>query len=529
MDDEQDPRLAWALARYQVISAYLALDPPRGQREPLRRELAGRSWPGPGGEPFTVAAETSRTWVRRYHRRGLKGLMDEPRQVRGVQALDAAQVELLCKLKQEVPERSLDRLIKIAEETGLVERSVLHRSTVHRVLRARGLSRRPNRVPNSQDLDRFEADRPNDLWQSDLLYGPWLPDPDQPGKVRRAYLYAFLDDHSRLLLHGRFSFREHLPMLELAFRRALQKHGVPRRLYYDNGMVYHSGHMQEIAATLGIHRVIFTQPKRPMGHGKIEAFNRLATSSFLAELKATRITTLDALNEAFLAWGDDYNRTVHGETGATPKDRWRAGVAGVRFADDEALRQAFLWKERRTPDKAGVFSLLGIRYQVGPALAKRQVEVRFDPEELHEVEVWLKGAFVQRARPLDVHAHRRPRVAPDAAAAAPPGPPTADWLGHLVARRRQEGHVEPSPRQLVEQARSQRAVADDALLAALRSRLSPEVCDEAEIRSWLAEFGPLDPTTALARLDALLAAGHPTDGHVRVLLAALRPAPGGDR
>ncbi len=266
-----------------------------------------------------------------------------------------------------------------------------------------------------------------------------------------------------------------------------------------------------------------------MGHGKIEAFNRLATSSFLAELKATRITTLDALNEAFLAWGDDYNRTVHGETGATPKDRWRAGVAGVRFADDEALRQAFLWKERRTPDKAGVFSLLGIRYQVGPALAKRQVEVRFDPEELHEVEVWLKGAFVQRARPLDVHAHRRPRVERDDAAAAPPGPPTADWLGHLVARRRQEGHVEPSPRQLVEQAHGQRAAADDALLAALRSRLSPEVCDEAEIRSWLAEFGPLDPTTALARLDALLAAGHPRDGHVRVLLAALRPAPGGDR
>ena len=39
-----------------------------------------------------------------------------------------------------------------------------------------------------------------------------------------------------------------------------------------------------------------------MGHGKIEALNRFIRSAFLAELKSSRVSTLDALNEAFLAW-----------------------------------------------------------------------------------------------------------------------------------------------------------------------------------------------------------------------------------
>ena len=52
---------------------------------------------------------------------------------------------------------------------------------------------------DKEDLDRFEADRPNDLWQSDMLVGPWLPDPDRPGKVRRAKLFLFLDDRNNFV------------------------------------------------------------------------------------------------------------------------------------------------------------------------------------------------------------------------------------------------------------------------------------------------------------------------------------------
>ena len=39
------------------------------------------------------------------------------------------------------------------------------------------------------------------------------------------------------------------------------------------------------------------------------------------------------------------------------RDRWRAGIERVAYADEGQLRQAFLWRERRTADKAGLFSL----------------------------------------------------------------------------------------------------------------------------------------------------------------------------
>lgn len=526
--ETEDPRMALALCRYEVVGRYLALKPKRGTKRKLLEELASQTWTGPDGEPFSVAAETIRVWARRYRRGGLPGLMDKGRQRRGVGALSTEQCELICNLKREVPERSLTRIIKIAEELGKVERGVLRRSTVHRVLKARGLSARASRVPDRHDLDRFEADLPNGLWQSDMLMGPWLPDPARPGKVKRACLYAFLDDHSRLLLHGRFSFRENLPYLELVFRRSLQKWGVPRRVYYDNGQVYRSRHMKQIVAYLGIYRIAFTRPRRPMGHGKIEALNRYIRAAFIAELEASSITTLDELNEAFVAWADrDYNRRVHSETGEAPLDRWRGGVDRVCYADDEKMRQAFLWKETRTADKTGVFGLLGVRYQVGPKLARRKLEVRFDPEALHEVEVWRGGEFVERVKPLTVSAHRRPKANDEAK--PPDSPPVADYLGHLVESHRAEKTIEPSPRELVENAQQKRERNATDIADLLTDRLAEGVVDIAAVRDLVARFGPFDTELAEQTLDDMLRQGAGRDLHVSVYLDAVREAEKGGR
>ena len=532
MTDDHDRQHDKALCRYHVISPYLAMDPPRGRRRQLLEHLASRTWAGPDGQPFSVAAETIRTWVRRYRRRGLDGLRDKPRPKRGVQALTPEQVELVCRLKTDVPERSVDRIITIAEQMGLAPPGVLRRSTVHRVLRSRGISRRPAPASDRKDLDRFEADAPNDLWQSDLLVGPWLPDPARPGRVRRAHLYAFLDDHSRLMLHGRFSFKGDLPALELVFRRSLQKYGVCRRVYYDNGQVYRSGHMRQIVAELGMQGIIHTKPYRPEGHGKIEAFNRSART-FVAELKSSSIDTLDGLNEAFLAWVDlEYNRSLHTDIGCAPLQRWRAGIDRVRYADEADLQRAFTWRERRTPDKTGVFSLFGVRYQVGSGLAKRRIEVRYDAglldrgaDGLQEVEVWHDGAFVQRARPLQVQSSRRPRKQPEPATAPAPDKldrePLADWLGHLITRRREQFGGEPTPRQLAETRAAERADKDRGVTDLLREHLPAEVFDADVVADYLRTYGPFSLDAATVALARLRADGR-ADAHVTVHLDAVR-------
>jgi hypothetical protein len=54
---------------------------------------------------------------------------------------------------------------------------------------------------------RFERAHFGDLWQGDAMDGPWLPDPANPDKKRQVFLFAFLDDHTRLIPHARFYVR----------------------------------------------------------------------------------------------------------------------------------------------------------------------------------------------------------------------------------------------------------------------------------------------------------------------------------
>ena len=521
-----DPQLATALRRYEVVGRYLSLKPRRGLRKKLLDKLAGETWMGANGEPLSVSAETIRAWVRRYLRDGLNGLRDKERPSHGVSALTQEQQDLVCRLKEEVPERSLERIIEIAQSTALIEEGILRRSTVHRVLKARGLSKRCCRPSDLEDLDRFEADRPNKIWQSDELKGPWFADPDRPGKVRRANLFAFIDDHSRMLLHGRWSFAEDLPHLELVFRRALQKHGIPDCAYFDNGKVYRATHVKQMAAELDIHRIVFTKPYRPEGHGKIEAFNRYIRSAFIAELKASQITTLEELNEAFLAFIDkSYNNRFHSEIGETPKARWERGIESIRFADEEKLRQAFLWTESRTPDKAGIFSLFGIKYQVGAGHGKRRLQVRFDPEALHEVEVWRDNAFIERVKPFQVSAHRRAKpeeaeTKEDKATKAP----VVDYLGHLMRERRKQGAVEPAADAIAKRASEKREANTRRIIALLDDRLKAGVVNADEVRSFMERFGPFDADLAELALDEKIESGVDTDLPVSVYLGKMLSA-----
>ena len=525
MREDSDPRLDKALARYQVIASYIADPPRRGRRKAVRDKLAAKVWTGPDGEPFTVSDETIRVWVRRYNREGLDGLMDKERTRRGVTALSSETIDLACTLKEEVPQRTIDKIIKILEAIEAVEPGTVKRSTLHRALRARGLSRAPT-LRDDKDLDRFEAAAPNDLWQSDMLIGPWLPDPERPGKMRRTWLYAFLDDHSRLLLHGRFSFKGDLPTLELVFRRALQKYGLCRRVYYDNGQVYRSRHMKQIVATLGMQRTIFTQAYRPMGHGKIEAFNRFAKRNFIAEVSASKIETVDELNDAFRAWmAVEYNQRVHGETGQTPQDRWRAGIEQVRYADERLLTQAFLWKERRKADKSGVLSLHGVKYQIGPELAGGYVEVLYDPEDMLEVEIHKDGRLKEHVKPFEVSPWRRPR--PKTSSEAPETTshePVGDWLGYLVEEKRKSNPApEPDPRVWKAESETRRLKNTNSVISLLQEHLEEDVVDEVEVRSWLARFGPLDIDRAERELALLLDQVGP-GLHARFYLGKLRGA-----
>ena len=76
-----------------------------------------------------------------------------------------------------------------------------------------------------KELKRFSRQFINELWQTDLMYGPYL----KVGKAKQqTYLIAFIDDASRLITHGQFFFSQNFSALRMAFKEAVLKRGVPK-------------------------------------------------------------------------------------------------------------------------------------------------------------------------------------------------------------------------------------------------------------------------------------------------------------
>jgi len=231
-----------------------------------------------------------------YRLGGFEALKDKPRRDKGIRAIPEELIKKACALKLEVPERSIERIITIMENMQLAPPGLLRRSTLHRALQARGLSARKLVIPDNQDLDRWQADYANDLWQADMLQGPWLPDPNRKGKMRRSYLYAFLDDASRLLLYGRFFFKGDLPALELVFKRSLQRYGNLRGFTIDDARQYIRYHLdrvegpQELLADSAI-QMIFHLAK-----GIPRVINQLALQGIIR----AAVQGIDTIDENFL-------------------------------------------------------------------------------------------------------------------------------------------------------------------------------------------------------------------------------------
>jgi len=315
-------------------------------------------------------------------------------------------------------------------------------------LRRCGMTRRLLDQP-AKTYRRFEREHVNALWQGDAMVGPWLPDPTVPGKKRRAHLFCFIDDHSRLVPYAEFFFDEALPRMERVLKIALLRRGVPRALYVDNGPVYSSHQFNAACATLGIHLIQAT-PYAPEGKGKQERFFETVRLQFLPEVETSTLTTLTDLNESFWAWLEMiYHHREHSETHETPWARYTAGLDQVRHAEAETVRQAFLWREKRKVRRDATLSLQGNAYQVEPRWAGRTLELRFDPFDLSQIELSLDGTSLGLARVLVQQRQRH--LAVEHLATEPLDPPkprsSLDYLAALRAEYQTQQQRELGPLQ----------------------------------------------------------------------------------
>jgi hypothetical protein len=300
----------------------------------------------------------------------------------------------------------------------------------------------------------FQADNPNQIWQSDLMYGPYLPDPDQPERKKRTYLVAIIDDFSRLVPHAAFYWHGKLPNLENTLQKALVKRGIPEVFYVDNGAIFSARQLDLICAELGI-RKIHCKPYSPEGKGKVERFFGTVRSNFLTELSHDKVSRLEELNKKFWAWLEmDYHLKEHSTTGETPVKRWRENVTGcLRKIDEKQLQTIFLWRKTRKVSKLGLVSVQGIEFEVDSHLAGKSVEVRLNYFDLSRVLIYHNGNFWQKAIPAKISRWNKTKTNEQTQKATPPqsGIKYLKTLEqkHLHEKKQQAkkllGHPQPKP------------------------------------------------------------------------------------
>lgn len=401
MTEEQKKEVA--VFRFGIIAEFVGatrLD--RGEQEALLKHKCARKWQIPLSSRTRLSRSTILRWVGRYKGSGnkLESLYPQGRTDNGkTRALDEETSLVLLDLRRQMPKMPVPELIRIMQERQLVTAGThLGQSTVYRFFHQHNLMGKEESAP--ADRRKFEAELPNDLWQSDVMHGPLLQCGD---KRRKSYLIAFIDDHSRLIPNGQFYPSEALAPFMEAFETALLKRGLPRKLYVDNGAAFRSRQLEITAASLGI-ALIHAKPYQPQGKGKIERFFKTVRTQFLTGFTGS---SFEEINAAFELWlSERYHQREHSATGQSPFKRFTSKMECLRAAPAN-LKDYFRKTVRRRVNKDRSVVVDKRLYEAPVELIGKRVEILYHEESPELVEIRCGQKSYGLLRQVDLHVNSR--------------------------------------------------------------------------------------------------------------------------
>jgi transposase len=223
-------------------------------------------------EEFGISRPAGYLWLHRYEQEGLRGIAERSRRPLGSPRRTAADLEKrVVEVRHRYPDWGARKLRVVLAREGVH----LARNTIHGVLLRNGLVKECDQ--HSPALQRFERERPNQLWQMDFKGPKGWPQPVGPLSV--------LDDHSRyVVVLAANGNTEGQPVRE-QLERAFQNCGVPE------AMLMGSRHtVVEAAITIRENQafaladaprdtVVLEQDTAPSDAGQSGAVSRIAAAS----------------------------------------------------------------------------------------------------------------------------------------------------------------------------------------------------------------------------------------------------------
>ncbi|MGL4523735.1 MAG: DDE-type integrase/transposase/recombinase [Bacilli bacterium] len=401
----KDNKLNIAAERYQMIALAVQDGLDHASEVKFRKEIV---------EKTGISDRTLRRYISAFQKNGLEGLIPKHPSHARPRSIDDKVVQMAIQLRREVPGRSIQTIITILENEGVVVKGELKRSTLQEHLSKQGFSSRLMRMYGESGVAarRFQQRHRNDLWQSDIKYGPYLPI-GQNGKNKQVYFVAIIDDATRFIVHGAFYDTLDQRIVEDSLRSAIHTYGVPKALYFDNGLQFKNKWSMRMCSQLGI-RLLFTKAYSPESKGKIERFNR-TLDSFIAEVNIHNIQTLQELNTHFDRWLElTYHNRPHAglSDGKSPLIAYNNDKTPLRLIDIEELNTAFKHTVIRKVDKSGCISFQNQKYEVGVNWIGQQVTVLYDALDISELIVEPENFLAFKVVPLNIgtHAASRPKL-----------------------------------------------------------------------------------------------------------------------
>lgn len=318
---------------------------------------------------FDVSAKTAYKWLARWRERGAAGMAEMSRRPatsprRTKPELEAA----VLAVRRAHPAWGGRKILAVLRREGHAAPAA---STITEILRRHGCEI-GTFGGGAQTWQRFEHERPNDLWQMDFKGHV----PMRNGA--RLHPLTVLDDHSRYCIALAGCTNQKTVTVQDVLIGAFRRYGLPQTLITDNGSPWGDGPGSPFTP-LGVFlidqgiRIAHARPYHPQTMGKDERFHR----SLKAEaLSGPPFDTLDVAQQKLGEWRAVYNakRPHEGIGMAVPADRYSPStrsycetIETFDYAPDDIVRRV---------QHGGRLSLYGRPARVPKAFKGRDVALR---------------------------------------------------------------------------------------------------------------------------------------------------------
>src|SRR5882762_2489895 len=317
---------------------------------------------------FGISRKTGYKWLQRYQESGATGLADRSRRPRHSPGrTDPAVEQQVLAIRDQYGwgARKIKWCLQRDEQTALA------RSTAHSILQRHGrVARQLNSVTGS--YQRFEHERPNQLWQMDFKGHYRL------GNGERCHALTVLDDHSRYSLCLQACRNEQTATVKERLTATFRRYGLPERMLMDNGSPWGSDREhQHTPLTVWLLRlgiaISHIRPYHPQTQGKDERFHRTLKVELLTHRS---FGDFECMQSSFDRWRHRYNhQRPHEALGmAVPASRYQ--MSHRSFPEQLPSLDYGATDQVRKVQTDGKISFRNREFKVGKAFRSNPVAVR---------------------------------------------------------------------------------------------------------------------------------------------------------